>query len=217
MDTITTRETAEKELDLCRVDPVRFVERYCTISGSGGTGPIELTEYQKHFLRNLRGPGKTSVFETDDRSTGKTTAGRLASVSRAILFPGSSVVIYMKSNVRARDALRTITADVDSLPGWLRQKMIVKNDSIEFENGSRIFVVTRPESFRGKRAEITIVDLESVYSTEKERAELFRSVDPRSKVGIVELPPLEPSSDKYERIKNDEEVAIRPGVNQETW
>lgn len=121
----------------------------------------------KKMYAELAGNCKNCWIKSQQGNTmlGKTYLSAVFCVTRAILYPGSKIVIASRTRGQALDVLKKITLELKpkspALAFEINEKETKSNGTdaqIVFKNGSFIKVVTSGESARGNRANILIID-----------------------------------------------------------
>ncbi len=139
-----------------RENPQRFVKDYLNVT---------LKLFQKILIFAMM--HNNYFMYLASRGQGKTWLTAIFCVVRAILFPGSKIVICSATRSQANEVLLKITDDLCKNYGWgsanlnneISFKAVGANKAvIEFKNGSWIRVVTASDSGRGARANVLIVD-----------------------------------------------------------
>ena len=137
-----------------RANPCRFVKDYLHIN---------LHIFQKILLQSMN-DCTTSVF-IGSRGIGKTYMSAVFCVVRAILYPGSKIVIASGTRGQALNVLEKIMVELKPNSPELAAEIDEKattingtNAQIIFKNTSYIKVVTASDSARGNRANLLILD-----------------------------------------------------------
>lgn len=137
-----------------RANPHRFVEDYLH---------IHLRLFQK-LLIVMMNISMTFVYIAS-RGQGKSFLTSVFCCMRAILYPGSKIVVVSSTRGQALNILQKITLELrprsPELACEIDDKASKMNGTeawIAFKNGSTIKVVTAGESARGNRANILIID-----------------------------------------------------------
>lgn len=112
------------------------------------------------------------------RGQGKTYLVALFCVVRAILYPGSKIVISSATKSQSNEVLLKIESELVPISSILKSEIEKINISqnlsfVKFKNGSRIRVVTASDNARGARANILIID-ESRMVSDKIRTTVLR-------------------------------------------
>lgn len=97
------------------------------------------------------------------RGLSKTYTTAVFCVVRAILFPGTQIVVASKTLKQAKEVLKKITNELMPNSANLRLEIdaVVINSGdahISFRNGSNITVTTATDTARGARCHILIID-----------------------------------------------------------
>lgn len=122
---------------------------------------IKLKTFQKIVLYEMNKCSNTVFISS--RGIGKTFLTALFSTCRAILYPGTTIVVASKTRKQAKGVIDKIN-DI-----FLVESPLLKNEiaeiklnqydtEVKFVNGSKIFVCTANDNSRGYRANILIVD-----------------------------------------------------------
>lgn len=139
-----------------RFNPQRFCKDYLN---------VRLKLFQKILLYAMM--HNNYFMFCASRGLGKTWLTALFCVVRAILYPGTKIVIASSTRVQSNEVLLKITDDFCKNYSWgsdllnreISYKSIGQNRAvIEFLNGSWIRVVTASDNGRGARANILVVD-----------------------------------------------------------
>ena len=124
---------------------------------------LDLKLFQKILLVMMN--WSTTLAFIASRGLGKTYLSAVFCVTRAILYPGSKIVIASGTRGQALGVLKKITLELKpaspALAFEINEKETKVNGTdaqIVFKNGSFIKVVTSGESARGNRANILIID-----------------------------------------------------------
>jgi len=148
------KEGAKKWIAYYRANPARFAKDYLH---------LELYLFQKILI--------TMMFASDimvfigSRGLGKTFLSAVFCVIRAILWPGSKIVIASGQRSQATQVLEKIVRDLIPRSPELAAEIDEKKSSLKgydmqivFKNTSYIKIVTASDSARGNRADVLILD-----------------------------------------------------------
>ena len=135
-----------------RANPHRFVEEYLGI-------PIKL--FQKMLLWAMM--FFDNFYFLAARSLGKTYLVAVFAVTRAILYPGSKIVVCSYTFKQGKEIVSKIIDELMPRSPMLRSEILKINTgkddcSVLFRDGSCIKVVTARDSARGGRSHVLIID-----------------------------------------------------------
>lgn len=134
-----------------RANPHRFVKDYFGINLKIFQQILIFAMMHNHYFMYL-----------SSRGQGKTFLTAIYVCTRAILFPGSKIVIAAGIKAQSREVIEKIKEIRDDSPNLQREIFDlndgVANPRVDFHNGSWIQTVAANDGGRGKRANVLVVD-----------------------------------------------------------
>jgi len=122
---------------------------------------INLYPYQEVWLHEMFQSESATVVGS--RAIAKTMVAAIYACDKAILYPGSQIVVCSATKAQGAMLVAKIQSELCRMSPMLRREIaeIKKSQvdtSVKFKNGSEIFCVVLSENARGYRANIMIVD-----------------------------------------------------------
>ncbi len=118
--------------------PAYFTEHYCRILDGGGNDiPFRLWPSQAEVLKTMTLERLVVLLKA--RQIGMTTLVVCFAVHLSIYKPGSTILLFSKAHLEAKDLLNRIRTTIRKLPAWLRPRNFAKDTTTELglSNGSR--------------------------------------------------------------------------------
>ena len=152
-------EEQVREIELCAVDPIYFMNKYVRIRNvDDGLIPFKTYPYQNRFVEAIH--NNRYVSAKFGRQMGKTTTVASYLCHYAIFNEMKYVGIIANKEKVAKEILARVKQTYESLPTWLQLGVVSWNkESIELENGSMVLASsTSADSIRGYSLSILYVD-----------------------------------------------------------
>lgn len=158
--TLVKPSPEEIELDLCRSNPVYFIEKYINIRTPNGRIPFVLYDWQKEFINTAQ--KESRVFVKKPRQVGFTTI-QCAYLVWKLLFVKNQSIAVMSCNLISTNAIRDVIYDMmDNCLMDVKSLLCrVNKSNISISNGNTIdFISTSSlgSGVRGKSFSTIFID-----------------------------------------------------------
>lgn len=143
----------------CMNDPVYMTEKYCKIVHiDHGLIPFKFYDYQKEEVNMFK--DNRFVLLLQARQSGKTSVVAPFLMHSAIFKEDQNIAILANKREQATEILDRVKVCLESLPFFLKPGIVSYNKgSIEFDNGSKIFVgSSSSDAIRGKSVSLLYID-----------------------------------------------------------
>lgn len=176
---ITEKEL--KEIYKCYIDPIYFMEKYCTIiDPDKGKTIIKLRSYQKEkMLKKALLKNEKFIIILAPRQIGKSIILSIFAAHYGIFNEDKTIAVLANKEHIAKLQLSRIKLVFEQLPLWLKPGIKEwSKTSVELENGTKIICAsTSSSSVRGESIQFLILDEFSFVPSNIQR-EFFSSVYP---------------------------------------
>ena len=129
----------------CKINPLYFIENYCSVPVAGGSIAIKDSEIWKStpkFRQFIKGAHEFDAVQfIASRQSGKTTDVALLLTHYLLFYPKMKIEFVTLDAKRAIDFIKRIKEIMEFLPPWLQVPAKGKSEKvtyIELENGSRL-------------------------------------------------------------------------------
>jgi hypothetical protein len=194
-----------RELALCAVDPVYFIDTYCWVQHpTKGKVRFKLFDYQRELISCYH-ENRYSVNMLG-RQMGKTACAAAYLVWRAMFMADQTILIAAHKFAGAQEIMQRVRYTYETLPEFLKAGATSYNKgSIDFDNGSRIISTTTTETTaRGMSLSLIYLD-EFAFVKPRIASEFWTSISPTLSTGgkcIITSTPNQ-DDDQFARIWKD--------------
>ena len=172
-----------RELALCAVDPVYFIDTYCWVQHpTKGKVKFKLFDYQKELIKCYH-ENRYSINMLG-RQMGKTACAAAYLIWRAMFMADQTILIAAHKFAGAQEIMQRVRYTYETLPTWLKAGATSYNKgSIDFDNGSRIISTTTTETTaRGMSLSLIYLD-EFAFVKPRIASEFWTSISPTLSTG----------------------------------
>lgn len=194
-----------RELAICAVDPVYFIDNYCWVQHpTKGKVKFKLFDYQRELIDCYHN-NRYSVNMLG-RQMGKTACAAAYLVWRAMFMADQTILIAAHKFAGAQEIMQRVRYTYETLPEFLKAGATSYNKgSIDFDNGSRIISTTTTETTaRGMSLSLIYLD-EFAFVKPRIASEFWTSISPTLSTGgkcIITSTPNQ-DDDQFARIWKD--------------
>lgn len=135
-----------RELAICAVDPIYFIDHYCWVQHpTKGKVRFKLFDYQRELIDCYH--NNRYSINMLGRQMGKTACAAAYLVWRAMFMPDQTILIAAHKFAGAQEIMQRVRYTYETLPDFLKAGATSYNKgSIDFDNGSRIVSTTTTET-----------------------------------------------------------------------
>ena len=194
-----------RELAICAVDPIYFIDNYCWVQHpTKGKVKFKLFDYQRELIDCYH--NNRYSINMLGRQMGKTACAAAYLVWRAMFMADQTILIAAHKFAGAQEIMQRVRYTYETLPEFLKAGATSYNKgSIDFDNGSRIVSTTTTETTaRGMSLSLIYCD-EFAFVKPRIASEFWTSISPTLSTGgkcIITSTPNQ-DDDQFARIWKD--------------